>query len=230
MKKLTVILSGFILLSLLFITFIVTTLFTLKDIILSPIAIIELTNKTLENENKELKPMTEEDFAKFQIISAFDYHNELLDNNPINWKKPSEPINYPDLSDFPNLKIEVHLKKQRMYIMDADIPFYGMNISSGMFTKETATPIGSFKIEAERGETFFNPEENMGANNWISFKDHGIFLFHSVPIDKEGNYIESEALKLGEPASHGCIRLSIPDSEYLYDNLPEATPVLILDE
>ena len=37
----------------------------------------------------------------------------------------------------------------------------------------------------------------------------------------------SEAEKLGSPASHGCIRLSIADSKWLYDQLPTGTPIHI---
>ncbi|HAH78565.1 MAG TPA: L,D-transpeptidase, partial [Ruminococcaceae bacterium] len=33
--------------------------------------------------------------------------------------------------------------------------------------------------------------------------------------------------KLGEPASHGCIRLPVEDAKWIYDNIPEGTKVVI---
>lgn len=52
-----------------------------------------------------------------------------------------------------------------------------------------------------------------------------------MPVDSNGNYIASEANKLGKsPSSHGYIRLSVSDSYWLYSQalsgtLPVGTPV-----
>ena len=87
---------------------------------------------------------------------------------------------------------------------------------------------GTFYIEPERGDSFYNASLNEGANNWVSFKDHGIYLFHSVPTDASGNYNVKEAKKLGKTAaSHGCIRLSVPDSKWMSENLKTGTKVVI---
>ena len=65
----------------------------------------------------------------------------------------------------------------------------------------------------------------MGANWWVSF--YGDYLFHTVPTDSDGNYIVSEAEKLGRPASHGCLRLTVSDAKWIYDNIPDGTTVVI---
>ncbi|MDB6823838.1 L,D-transpeptidase [Bifidobacterium longum] len=52
-------------------------------------------------------------------------------------------------------------------------------------------------------------------------------LFHTVPTDSSGRYIVSEANKLGSPASHGCVRLTVPDVKWLYEQLPQGTTVHI---
>ncbi|MFA6809055.1 MAG: L,D-transpeptidase, partial [Eubacteriales bacterium] len=52
-------------------------------------------------------------------------------------------------------------------------------------------------------------------------------LFHSVPMDKNKNIIEEEEKKLGSPASHGCIRLEVDQAKWIYDNIPQGTPVHI---
>ncbi|WP_165541109.1 L,D-transpeptidase, partial [Bifidobacterium longum] len=36
-----------------------------------------------------------------------------------------------------------------------------------------------------------------------------------------------EPNKLGSPASHGCVRLTVPDVKWLYEQLPQGTTVHI---
>ena len=101
-------------------------------------------------------------------------------------------------------------------------------MSTGILDGDSNTPLGDYVIENERGDNFYTPRFGEGANYWVSFKDHGVYLFHSVPTDKDGNYIESEAQKLGNPASHGCIRMSVSDSKWFYENIPTGTPVKVI--
>lgn len=156
---------------------------------------------------------------------------------PIDWQKSSETKPYPDFNQVKDFWVKVELKKNRTYLMSGNKVIYTMYSSGGAYhrDKETGktvsyTPTGTFYIEAERGDSFFNNSLNEGANNWISWKDHGIYLFHSVPTDASGNYNLTEAKKLGKtPASHGCIRLSVPDSKWMSENLPTGTKVVIKD-
>ena len=61
---------------------------------------------------------------------------------------------------------------------------------------------------------------------------HGHILFHSTPFLKENpsTLDDEEYDKLGTPVSHGCIRMSVADCKWLYDNTPLGTPVSIVDE
>ena len=56
-------------------------------------------------------------------------------------------------------------------------------------------------------------------------------LFHSVPYTKKAkNTLEwDEYNKLGTAASKGCIRLSVKDVKWIYDNCPRGTTVKIYD-
>ena len=66
----------------------------------------------------------------------------------------------------------------------------------------------------------------MGADYWVQF--YGPYLFHSVPTGQNfGDYLEDEAMKLGQPASHGCVRLTVADAKWFYDQVPDGTPVTI---
>jgi hypothetical protein len=96
--------------------------------------------------------------------------------------------------------------------------------SSGIW--DSFTPRGVFQIEdGRRGEWSYIERFGVGLKYWVGFR--WIYLFHSVPFDKDGNIIEEEAEKIGQPASHGCIRLPVDAAKYIYDNIPEGSIVLI---
>src|SRR5699024_11470649 len=77
-------------------------------------------------------------------------------------------------------------------------------------------------------DLFYNAQSGEGANYWVSFKDHGIYLFHTVPVDANGNYVVSEAEQLGKSSnSHGCVRLSVADAKWFYENIKTGTKVVV---
>ena len=66
-----------------------------------------------------------------------------------------------------------------------------------------------------------------------STRIYGPFLFHSVPYLRYGDpssLIEGEYNKLGTLASMGCIRLSVADAKWIFDNCPPGTQVRIYDD
>ncbi|MFQ7606895.1 MAG: L,D-transpeptidase [Enterococcus avium] len=133
----------------------------------------------------------------------------------ISWNKPSEQKQYPKLSSTDILLVDT--QKQRVYVKRNEKILYTMYCSTG--SEKTPTPKGSFLIEPERGDHFFNNETGEGANYYVSFSGHGIYLFHTIPVDNNGQYKKSEGEKLGKSAnSHGCVRLSVPDAKWLYRN------------
>ena len=144
---------------------------------------------------------------------------------PVDWLKPSQQVDYPDPAAHPGISLEVSLQDQRVYVRDGSQLLYTMYASTGM---DDSTPRGSFRIQAERGDHFYNPNEGMGARYYTSFLNHGVFLFHSVPTDLSGSYIKEEADLLGiRPSSHGCIRLTVPDALWIMQSVPIGTPVLV---
>lgn len=145
----------------------------------------------------------------------------------VDWNQPSDG-DYPKLAKGERLWIDVSISKQRVYIKDADKTLYTMVTSSGLDTSsDTFTPRGTYYIQPERGAWFYNKKEQEGAKFFVSWKNHGEFLFHSVAMDKNGSVIEKEAEKLGQKASHGCFRLTVPDAKWIYDHIPEKTKVVI---
>lgn len=120
--------------------------------------------------------------------------------------------------------IEVLVEKQRVRIYKDGLLEKEWLASTG--TPDKPTPLGVFAIQ-NRGEWFFNPKYNQGAKWWVSFKDWGIYLFHSLPMDRNQQIIPEEAAKLGTPASHGCVRLEVDNAKWIYDHIAQGTPVYI---
>ncbi len=130
-----------------------------------------------------------------------------------------------DFSNSEDFRIEVNLSLQRVFIYYKDSLIREMVASGG--TEENPTPLGEYTTN-EKIEYSFIPRFDMGAYYWVRF--YGAYLFHSVPFDEEGNMILEEYEKLGNPASHGCIRLKMDEARWLYDNLPLGVRVLIYYE
>ena len=92
---------------------------------------------------------------------------------PIDWQKSSETVDYPDLNKVENLWIEVRLRSNRTLLKDGDKTIYTMYSSGGEYhnvdgKQVSYTPTGTYYIENERGESFFNNSLNEGARYYIS--------------------------------------------------------------
>lgn len=127
-----------------------------------------------------------------------------------------------DFGNSDNFKIEVDIKKQRVFVYYKGEIIREMICSTG--TDSSPTPTGEFttsqKIEYDWVDRF-----DMGAYYWIRF--YKSYLFHSIPFDKDGNMKVEELEKLGWPASHGCVRLELEEAKWLYEKLPLGVKVWI---
>ena len=71
------------------------------------------------------------------------------------------------------------------------------------------------------------------SNVWVkyAFVIEGGYFFHSVLYPtQEGEPTATSVKKLGTRASHGCIRLSAEDAEWIYNNCASGTTVVIYDD
>lgn len=127
-------------------------------------------------------------------------------------------------------EIYVSIAQQKTLVLRDGQPFRSMTSSTGVPGTDDATPTGDFLINEsgkKRGTWFYSNAYKEGARYWVGFIG-GTYLFHSVPMDKDGTMIAAEAAKLGTPASHGCVRLSVADAYWLYSTVPDGTPLHIL--
>ena len=172
----------------------------------------------------------------FAQKSAASSNSSSQMRTPIDWQKSSETKAYPDLSKVKHLWIKVNLRTNRTYLYDGNHVIYTMYSTGGIYKKDpktgkmkSMTPTGTFYVQQERGNSFYNARLKEGANYYTSWLNHGEYLFHSVPTNADGSYNKKEAAKLGKfTGSHGCIRLSVADAKWMEENLPVGTKVEIV--
>lgn len=130
-----------------------------------------------------------------------------------------------DISQIDGFYIKVNYQENvvTIYIKDEEgnytKPYKAMVCSTGIATPKS----GVYKM-SDRGEWGM-----MVGRVWAQYysRINGQILFHSVPYtSKSPNKLEYwEYDKLGTTASAGCVRLTVEDSKWIYDNCPAGTEV-----
>ena len=127
--------------------------------------------------------------------------------------------------------IEIDLTNQIVTIFSTptDLVVRQMICSTGL---KDATPTGTFYLP--------HKEEALEREEWYYFRMYGCYahyatriwkgvLFHSIPCSRRSDSsVSKQAIaELGQPASHGCIRLRTPDAEFIAKCCLEGTRVKI---
>ena len=86
--------------------------------------------------------------------------------------------------------------------------------------RSTPTPKGTYTVKA-KGLAFGH-----GYTCWYYTQFYGDYLFHSV-LYNPGSKTKIQDGRLGINASHGCIRLTLTNAKWIYDNIPRGTKVVI---
>mgnify|MGYP005775958617 FL=1 len=89
-------------------------------------------------------------------------------------------------------------------------------------TGAAATPTvkGSYTVQS-KGRAF-----GSGYTCWYYTQFYGNYLFHSI-LYNPGSKTSIQDGRLGINASHGCVRLSLANAKWIYDNIPRGTKVYI---
>lgn len=117
------------------------------------------------------------------------------------------------------------LARQRTYVFKGKVGEWQLVktliCSSGK--NRSLTPRGTYKTLYQ--VPYFGEARGYRCKNGIViYRD---YMYHSILFDKTGKYPKESVYQLGQRRSHGCIRLSEPDSEWLYKTIPMDTTVWI---
>lgn len=126
-------------------------------------------------------------------------------------------------------KILVDISDQRVYVGAWTGSGYTKRVKKFKCSTgkdETPTPTGTYQALGR------------GSGEWYYFKDYNCYakwgyvivggiLFHSVTYNSAKQLNKSSVRNLGHKASHGCIRLSVENAKWIYDNCPSGTTVVI---
>jgi len=142
-------------------------------------------------------------------------------------------MNKTQLEDYANIMgynsqtrflVVVDISRQQTHVFKGEKHKWELIASMGVSTGKNESPTvrGDFKL-TDRGLWFYSERLRSGAKYWVRFD--GPYLFHSVAMDRDGNVTDGT---LGRKSSNGCIRLSVPDAEWFYKNVPDKTRVVII--
>ncbi|GAB6168717.1 hypothetical protein JCM1393_11770 [Clostridium carnis] len=180
--------------------------------------ILSSNDKDISGKINSTKMFKEEYLANLQGEDSEYTSNAILDTiTPKN-------INTLNIESKTPYFIYLNIKEQKTYIYNGSKNNWNLektlSCSTGLPGKET--PKGVFAITG-RGEWFFSEEFMQGGKYWVQFM--GDYLFHSLPFDETQSKVLDDTL--GTPASHGCIRLEVEDSKWIYDNVGNNTKIII---
>ena len=91
----------------------------------------------------------------------------------------------------------------------------------------TPTPTGTFQSTTGPGARWHYFKKYQC---WAQYADYleGDIMFHSVLYnEKDGPVTQSSVNNLGRKASHGCVRLSVEDAKWIYQNCPVQTKIIV---
>ena len=92
---------------------------------------------------------------------------------------------------------------------------------------DTPTPAGTYKATGPVARWCYFPTYDCWAQ--YAFRIKGGVLFHSVLYQqaKESTLLEGSVRKLGRKSSHGCVRLSVEDAKWIFENCAAGTTVIV---
>lgn len=181
-------------------------------------------NSHLIDNDKDISQKVQEIKEKRQLY--YNYSSNLVEasSQALTTNITPNTINMLNIYSITNFLINVDIKNQKTYIYKGESDNWTLiktfPCSTGVSGEDT--PSGSFTIK-EKGDWFFSTEYNQGGKYWSQIT--GDILFHSLPYAQDQTTIVDYTIN--KPSSHGCIRLYVDDSKWIYDNVPKDSKVII---
>jgi L,D-transpeptidase catalytic domain/Putative peptidoglycan binding domain len=127
--------------------------------------------------------------------------------------------------------IVIHRGSNRLALFNGERPWRSFRVATGQ--SQYPTPTGSFRIVDMQRNPWWRPPDSDWAKGlkpippgpgnplgtrWMGLSAPGVGI-HGTP----------DPASIGYSASHGCIRMLIPEATWLFDHVRLGTPVLIVD-
>jgi hypothetical protein len=162
----------------------------------------------------------DKDFSKFIYVSIKYQKLYLIEKDSVRFKFPisSAELGIGNQQNSMKTPIGLHTIKHKY---GDDVPLAGL-FKSRVYTGRVS-PIYAQKVKS--------PTDDVTTRiMWLQGEEPGINRGRNIDSYKRYIYIHgtSEEGYIGEPASHGCIRMKNKDVIHLYNEIDEGTPVLIL--
>ena len=181
--------------------------------------------ETAENNTLGCNPITESKQLSYEY-DPYDNEGEFL-GNIINVPAISDTIAYVLGDQTGPKRIEVNLANQHVYAYDGNTLVFDFVVSTG---KWYPTPKGTFTIERKvRAQKMSGGNKAIGTYYYLPNVPFVMFYGNKqIPwyrgFSFHGAYWHNN---FGQPMSHGCINMKIPESEQLYNWAPIGTPVTV---
>ena len=123
-------------------------------------------------------------------------------------------------------KVEISISKQKVYVYKWHYGSYSKLVKTMTCTTgaiDTPTPLGTFKMGGPCGRWYYFKKFDC----WAQYASRivGGILFHSVIYSEKdvSTLRQGTVSALGSRASHGCVRLSVENAQWIYNNIPAGT-------
>ena len=204
-------------------------------VLITAINIRRNINQTTQTDGQAIEETNIEDNKEETVENEILEETEPLDENVIdeNAIKESKVTNENQVKESTNkyyVKVNNQANVVTIYTKDSEgnytVPVKAMICSIG-----TSTPTGGkYKLNGtkHRWHTLFGHTPGTYVYGQYTTAIVGNILFHSVPYTTKGDPSSLEYLeydKLGTKASAGCIRLTVQDAAWIYNNITTGTIV-----
>ncbi len=124
----------------------------------------------------------------------------------------------PDPIPEPDKEILISLHDQQMWVFEGGRIIQRFLVSTGTYGHRT--PTGEYSVRNQAIRAYSN-KYDAWMLHWMAITPNGAYGMHAL---QGTSYLR----RLGSVASHGCIRLSHEDAEWLYNWVDISTPVSIV--
>lgn len=183
------------------------------------------------SDNEKIEHVTDEQEKITDSTEAFDNKDDIMSDEEAGiLENKTEMIEVAEEEDALPYYIKINRQQNVATVYKKDdgdnysIPVRAILCSTGLYN---ATPKGTFHLSNK----YVWRELNGGVYGQYASRITGGVLFHSVPYasKNKATLYWDKYNKLGQQASMGCVRLTVEDAKWIYDNCPSGTTVEVYD-